>query len=215
MADAKDRRTNMTNSSVHAQPAKDGAGGQYTWGKATDVIDYVPTGVDTRGMGVQLAGVPTTAPVVMQAMPYQAQAADFPSIGNPSQAAPVYWGRPVSQASSVAMAPTVSAAPPTAPPAVSSVAMAPAVASGPPPMVVYLPMPAELQSALLARPQEAQSTQVLQAGSGWARGLPVACAQQPVPLPVMRAEVVRATNYAPTVHKSHAPMPARLQMPRK
>merc|ERR1719469_1579248 len=58
---------------------------------------------------------------------------------------------------------------------------------------------------------------IIQAGGGRSHASPVALAQavQPVPLNVMRAEYARAPNYAPTVVKSNAPAPMRVQMDRK
>lgn len=40
----KDRRTNMINSSMNAQPAKEGAGGSYVWGSPTSVTDFEAAG---------------------------------------------------------------------------------------------------------------------------------------------------------------------------
>eukprot|EP00931_Biecheleriopsis_adriatica_P118235 TRINITY_DN93683_c0_g1_i1.p1 TRINITY_DN93683_c0_g1~~TRINITY_DN93683_c0_g1_i1.p1 ORF type:complete len:210 (-),score=43.86 TRINITY_DN93683_c0_g1_i1:277-906(-) len=45
----KDRRSRMAHSSVNAPAKKDGAGGRFTWGKADDVQDYEPVGVQGPG----------------------------------------------------------------------------------------------------------------------------------------------------------------------
>lgn len=45
MAEDKDRRSRMANSSVNAPAKKGGAGGKHTWGAAGDVQDFEPVGV--------------------------------------------------------------------------------------------------------------------------------------------------------------------------
>jgi len=48
----KDRRTRMVNSSMKAPPKKGGAGGQFTWGSATEVDWYDPFGHTGAPVGV-------------------------------------------------------------------------------------------------------------------------------------------------------------------
>mmetsp|Transcript_11862 Transcript_11862/g.26437 ORF Transcript_11862/g.26437 Transcript_11862/m.26437 type:complete len:185 (+) Transcript_11862:77-631(+) len=95
-APSQDRRTRMVHSSVHAPPKKDGAGGKYTWGAATDVMDYAPVGLGTSPVGVMTAVQPSGPPAQMATSPFQANITDsshFPTLGAPGTApATRPWG---------------------------------------------------------------------------------------------------------------------------
>jgi hypothetical protein len=236
MADIKDRQSNMAYSSVNAQPAKGGAGGQYTWGSPTDVTDYVAAGIDTSGLGVQTRMVQGGV-VVEPAVPYAAQASEFPPIGNPVQAKPVQWGAP---ATTFVAAPAVMATPfavMAAPPAVY--AAAPATTTTAPVLTVregvefdqshprhqFAKKPQVTPSGSVIQaidwssggmPTQVQSA-IIQAGGGRAHASPVVQLQpaQPVPLTVMRTQVTAAPNYTPTVVKTNAPALKIIQQPRK
>jgi len=83
MAD-KDRRSNMADSSVKAQPKKDGAGGNYTWGSATDdPVDFIPASSQVAGPNVSVSTAPVTSTVVVSATPFSGNLVDnrqFPSL---------------------------------------------------------------------------------------------------------------------------------------
>jgi hypothetical protein len=59
----KTRRSNMSNSSVNAPAKKGGAGGSYTWGSATDIVDYQLLGIGCESIRVTTADIPRTAPI--------------------------------------------------------------------------------------------------------------------------------------------------------
>eukprot|EP00448_Togula_jolla_P017986 CAMPEP_0170593032 /NCGR_PEP_ID=MMETSP0224-20130122/13230_1 /TAXON_ID=285029 /ORGANISM="Togula jolla, Strain CCCM 725" /LENGTH=183 /DNA_ID=CAMNT_0010916955 /DNA_START=76 /DNA_END=627 /DNA_ORIENTATION=+ len=103
-APSQDRRTRMVHSSVHAPPKKDGAGGKYTWGAATDVMDYAPVGLGTTPVGV-MTDVQPMAPQMAPQAPFQANITDsqqFPTLGG----APVAPGaRPWGPGQGVVQAP--------------------------------------------------------------------------------------------------------------
>jgi len=106
MAD-KDRRSNMINSSVNAQPAKGGAGA-FAWGSATDVpVDYMPQGIP-QGVGIQVMQAAPSSSVFVQQPQYTYTQDAFPTLGASTvSAVPAgAWGGAVT-------AVPVSAAPPT------------------------------------------------------------------------------------------------------
>jgi len=90
----KDRRTRMVASSIKAPPKKGGAGGQFTWGSATEVDWYDPVGL-AAAPTVGVVTAPAT-PVVMTTAPMQmvttSSAVDlnvrdrkqFPTLGAPT-----------------------------------------------------------------------------------------------------------------------------------
>lgn len=55
---AKNRRTNMSHSSINAPPKKGGAGGSFTWGAPEDVVDYLLVGFDANTIGITAAPAP-------------------------------------------------------------------------------------------------------------------------------------------------------------
>jgi len=231
MAGMRDRQSNMAYSYVNAQPAKGGAGGQYTWGSPTDVTDYVATGINPSGVGVQTMVVQSSAPVVVQASPYRAQPSEFPALGT-AVVQPVQWQAPASvyAAPATFAAPVVMAAPPVvmaAPPAGAPVlTVREGVEFGqahPRHHFATKPNITPTGSVVQAidwssggMPTQVQSA-IIQAGGGRAHGSPVALAQPalPVPLNVMRAQVAAAPNHAPTVMKSNVPPPRKVVNSRK
>lgn len=95
MADNRDRRTNMVNSSINQPAKKGGAGGAYTWGSALDVTDYgIPQGVQAfPSAGVVIQAAPQQ--VFLPAQPLQVNMNDamqFPTLGATVVSGPVSWG---------------------------------------------------------------------------------------------------------------------------
>jgi hypothetical protein len=81
--EVQDRRSGMYNSSKNAPPKKAGGGGSYTWGKATDVLDYEPVGLPTGSIGVTsmpIAMSPTASPVTTSTT-FQMDQGAFPVLG--------------------------------------------------------------------------------------------------------------------------------------
>lgn len=95
----KDRHSRMVYSTINAPAKKDGAGGAYTWGSATDVpTDWAPIGVTEVAPKVVVAAAPVqyiTAPAVVQS-PMNLNLRDkgsFPAlVGGPRPLPPAQWG---------------------------------------------------------------------------------------------------------------------------
>eukprot|EP00747_Dinoflagellata_sp_TGD_P135331 gnl/TRDRNA2_/TRDRNA2_175447_c1_seq1.p1 gnl/TRDRNA2_/TRDRNA2_175447_c1~~gnl/TRDRNA2_/TRDRNA2_175447_c1_seq1.p1 ORF type:complete len:240 (+),score=39.13 gnl/TRDRNA2_/TRDRNA2_175447_c1_seq1:66-785(+) len=92
MADGKDRRSGMANSSVKGQPKKDGAGGTYTWGKDQDVTDF--EGHRDFEPGVQVVpAADDKHPTNLPQAPFELKQAQFPSLGaTPTPVRAAAWG---------------------------------------------------------------------------------------------------------------------------
>eukprot|EP00411_Alexandrium_monilatum_P003328 CAMPEP_0175282558 /NCGR_PEP_ID=MMETSP0093-20121207/51697_1 /TAXON_ID=311494 /ORGANISM="Alexandrium monilatum, Strain CCMP3105" /LENGTH=292 /DNA_ID=CAMNT_0016577771 /DNA_START=7 /DNA_END=882 /DNA_ORIENTATION=- len=111
--DHQDRRTNMVTSSIKQPAKKDGAGGCYTWGSASDVADLglISAPPIAKGVTVVPAAAPATVVTTQQAPAVSiSDAQQFPSLGSQPAASPVTsmrWSTP---------APTVYQAPVTVPP---------------------------------------------------------------------------------------------------
>jgi hypothetical protein len=91
----KDRRTRMVTSSFKAPAKKDGAGGSYTWGGATDVTDYAPVG--TSVSKVSVAPAPVSAADRQSSAPptqklYLKDTRHFPDLGVKPAPVAVKWG---------------------------------------------------------------------------------------------------------------------------
>jgi len=223
-ADTKDRRTNMAHSSVNAPPKKDGAGGAYTWGGATDVTDYAPVGVDTSAVGVHTTYVAQSmSGVPMQTVEYRHSATDFPVLGTPAQRPSVVNWAPQAQpivvhqavpvattSGSVVLAgheprPGVTfdqshprnqfAVKPHTAPATTLVTSAPAIDWSSPGM-------AQVNTALVVAGSPSHVSPVN----------PPRPVQQ-IPLSVMQAQVRNQVNYAPTVSKSYMANPRPIVQP--
>lgn len=97
----KDRHSRMVYSTINAPAKKDGAGGAFTWGSATDVpMDWAPIGMSEVAPKVIVAAAPTpvqytTAPIVVQS-PMNLNLRDkgsFPAlVGGPRPLPPAQWG---------------------------------------------------------------------------------------------------------------------------
>lgn len=223
MAETKDRRTNMAFSSVNAPPKKDGAGGQYTWGGATDVTDYAPVGVDTSAVGLHTAYVaqPVSA-APMQTVEYHHSATDFPVLGTPAQRPSVVNWAPQAQPVVVHSA---------APIATASV---PALAGHEPRQGVAFDQ-SHPRNQFATKPHIAPTTTVVTSAPAidWsspgmaqvntalvAAGSPTHVSPvnpprpvQQIPLSVMQAQVRNQVNYAPTVSKSYMANPRPIVQP--
>jgi len=90
----------MATSTVNQPPKKSGAGGSYTWGSATDVVDYEPMGIGGMSKVVTSTGPPSPTncaqqPVLQQRSVSITDHSQFPSLGNNgAMPAPVQtqWG---------------------------------------------------------------------------------------------------------------------------
>ena len=85
MVEKKDRRTNMVNSSVHAPPAKDGAGGSYVWGSPTSVTDFTPAGTSHVNLQMKQGDLVPNMPIQQDS--YINDLQEFPALGGPPRAA--------------------------------------------------------------------------------------------------------------------------------
>jgi len=94
-------------SSVNATVKKGGAGGAYTWGGATDVIDFEPVGYGTTK--VVAGAVPVAAPVSVATQSFGTNIlsqAEFPTLGVGAAPRPVQWGPSTRRISTPVIAPT-------------------------------------------------------------------------------------------------------------
>jgi hypothetical protein len=96
MADNKDRQSRMIASSVNAPAKKDGAGGSYTWGSATDDPTDFVMNQEVIGPNVTTTAYAPASPVkVVQADPFQGNLMDnrqFPTLSGIIMAPPTATG---------------------------------------------------------------------------------------------------------------------------
>jgi len=85
-----DRQTRMIDSSVCHPGAKGGAGGQYTWGTAMDVQDFVPVGVTHTNVAVAAAPTYVIQQPAQPMMVSVGSTSHFPSLGGAPCAVPTY-----------------------------------------------------------------------------------------------------------------------------
>lgn len=213
MADIKDRQSNMAYSHLNAQPKKDGAGGGYTWGKETDVQDYIPQGVQQSN--VVVLSQPGQV-VFQQSVPYSASPAEFPSLVPVVTPAPVQWpAQPLA-------APVTYAAAPAAPPTMVVREGVDFNQSHPrnqfavkPQLHNYGQVVQAVDWNTTGMPQQVQS--VVLAGGGKAHLSPVAAAQpaQQIPLSVLKSQVYAQPQYAPSQQVAYKPHTKFIHQPRK
>eukprot|EP00930_Biecheleria_cincta_P068808 TRINITY_DN56632_c0_g1_i1.p3 TRINITY_DN56632_c0_g1~~TRINITY_DN56632_c0_g1_i1.p3 ORF type:complete len:259 (-),score=32.71 TRINITY_DN56632_c0_g1_i1:50-826(-) len=80
----KDRRSRMSNSTMHGEPKKGGAGGAFTWGAATDTTNYGYVSQACMQPSVMVAPSPYTQPAQLPAQPFVgnlSSAQQFPTLG--------------------------------------------------------------------------------------------------------------------------------------